>query len=115
MCFLMVLSLVILPAAGWALYHHEIWWGFYIVGGLLLLWELQDILFDKSRGLFSMSNWEFDGVKCFVNILSIVVSWIIGWCLTGSFLDGFILGVYFSLLVYMVVSGVFTALFRKNR
>ena len=46
----------ILPAAGWALYHYEIWWGFYIVGGLLLLWGLQDLLFDKSRGLFSMSK-----------------------------------------------------------
>ena len=109
----MILLLPILPVAGWALYHYEIWYGFYIVGGLLLIWELQDILFDKSRGLFSISNREFDGVKCFANTLSNVVSWMIGWCLTGSFLDGFILGVYFSLPAYMIVSGVFTALFRK--
>lgn len=46
------------------------------------------MLFDKSRGLFSMSNWEFDGVKCFANVLSNLASWIVGWCLTGSFLDG---------------------------
>lgn len=52
----MIILLPILPAAGWALYHYEIWWGFYIVGGLLLLWGLQDLFFDKSRGLFSMSN-----------------------------------------------------------
>ena len=115
MCCLMIILLPILPAAGWALYHYEIWWGFYIVGGLLLLWGLQDLFFDKSRGLFSMSNWEFDGVKCFANVLSNVVSWVIGWCYTGSFLDGLILGAYISLPAYMAVSGVLTALFGNGR
>ena len=75
----------------------------------------KDLFFDKSRGLFSMSNWEFDGVKCFANVLSNVVSWVIGWCYTGSFLDGLILGAYISLPAYMAVSGVLTALFGNGR
>lgn len=115
MCCLMILLLPLLPAAGWALYHYEIWWGFYIVGGLFLLWELQDMLFDKSRGLFSMSNCEFDGTKCIANVLSNVISWIIGWCYTGSFLDGLILGTFFSLPMYMALSGVLTTFFGNNR
>ena len=92
-----------LPAVGLALYYHEIWWLFYSFGAIISIWGLIDLLFDKRRGLFSMSNYEFDGVRCFVNIISNIASWTIGMCLTETFIDGYVLGNFFSLHTYMIL------------
>jgi len=67
-------------------YHFEIWWLFYIMGGIAAIMDIISIL----RG----------ELQCFGTIITIAC-WIGGYKITGSVWDGILLGSCFSTILLL--------------
>ena len=86
----------LLPFLGLLGFYNEIWWLFYIAGGLCLIMDV-----------ISLFNGQ---LRCWGSIVTIVF-WIIGYRVVGSFWNGLIWGTCVSTLVltlFALAMSVFT-------
>ena len=85
---------IILAIIGCVCYHYDIWWLFYICGAIVTLADIYSIL---------------DGeLRCF-GTLATMVCWRVGYDVTGSIIDGILLGSCASTVVLVVAMFVFLA------
>lgn len=85
---------IILPILGLIGYANELWWLFYIAGGLVFL----------SDALAFLNG----SLRCFGTLLTIIF-WIGAYDYTGSIVDGVCLGSCASSIILMISTFVFIA------
>lgn len=86
---------IILPILGLIGYANEIWWLFYIAGGIAAIFDVFAVIAGSLR--------------CFGTLLTIAF-WIGGYRYTNSITDGVILGSCASYIVFILVTFVFMAI-----
>ena len=80
---------LLLPILGVFGYANQIWWLFYLAGGIAAVFDI-----------IALTSGE---LRCFGTIVTMVF-WYYAYRLTGSFWDGFVLGSCLSTIVIVIVS-----------
>ena len=113
-CFI----IIFLPIIGIISYYYEIWWLFYISGGIILWHDVTDNLFEERRGVLACLRGNVQDVRnyisCIRNVVTSIGCWGIGYYLTGSFIKGVLLGACISIYaqwVSLAIVSVFMLLF----
>lgn len=83
---------LIIAVAGLLGFHYEIWWLFYIAGGLSAISDIFAIITGELR--------------CF-GTLATIASWTVCYRFTGSIIDGVVLGSCISSIVLVVSTFAF--------